>query len=85
MSTIDSPKIIREILLNDGTYPGDPQCYSVLTYQNNWGGTSYAITYNAADAQRYLPSQFVHNPQLLWTRDGLTELGGMWLDTYAKK
>lgn len=80
MSTIDSLDIIRAILQNNGTYPGDPQCYSVLTYQNAWGGTSCAITYSAEDANRYAPSEFIRHPHLLWARGtGLTPLGRAFL------
>lgn len=74
--TITDDKIIKIMLENDGTYPGDPQAHSIYRYHNtNNGRLHYAVflndLYNDMDT-----SPLVSNPQLLWTRNfGLTVAG----------
>jgi hypothetical protein len=82
VSSIDSPDIIRTILENNGTYPGDPQCFSILSYTNAWGGPAFALTYSQHDTARYAPSEFIQSPRVLWTRaGGLTAAGVAFLHT----
>ena len=80
MSTIDSPEIIRKILLNNGTYPGDPQLYSVLTYLNNWGDWTFKICTTPHAHREAITSPYVNSPALLWSREkGLTAAGKTFL------
>jgi len=73
MSSIDSPDIIQTILANAGTYPGDPQCYSVWSYTNDWNGQTFKLCYRPIQEDEFLSSPFVHSPQLLWSESaGLT-------------
>lgn len=77
MSTIDDYSTIHTMLHNNGTYPGDPPPFSILTYINNWGRQTYAITHSKRDEARYLDpaSPFITDPILLWSRaTGLTDL-----------
>ena len=76
MSTIDNVEIIKQILANDGQYPGDPQCYSVWVYINNWGGRTYKVCNKKANEIAFMMSPNVGIPELLWNMyDGLTQLG----------
>ena len=76
MSSIDSLPIIQTILANAGTYPGDPQCYSVWSYTNDWNGQTFKLCYRPAQEDEFLSSPFVHSPQLLWSESvGLTPAG----------
>lgn len=82
MSTIGSPDIISTILANNGQYPGDPPCYSVLAYINDWGKQTWAITFSAPDEARYFTSPSVHSPIFLFTDGKLTEDGALHLTLY---
>jgi hypothetical protein len=75
--TIDSKEIIKEMLENNGAYPGDPQAYSVWSYANGFNGSiTYKVCMTLAVEQSALQSPFVHAPVLLWNKiDGLTEQG----------
>ena len=70
MPSIDSPAIIHEMLLNNGTYPGDPQMFAILTYTNDRGGSTYKICLSAMAFVEAITSSYVHNPVVLWTRVG---------------
>lgn len=73
MSTIDSKPIILTILLNNGVYPGDPQLAQVWQYTSSYGGWCGKIYLRPDHLD---PSPYVHNPELLWTRElGLTPAG----------
>ena len=76
MSSIDSLPSIQTILANDGVYPGDPQCYSVWSYTNDWNGQTFKLCYRPTQEDAFLSSPFVHSPQLLWSESvGLTPAG----------
>lgn len=70
MSTIDSKKIILEILQNNGVYPGDPQLFAVISYTNDWGKSTFAICPHQASFAKTMFSPFVHNPVVLWSQAG---------------
>ncbi len=75
MSTIGREQVII-ILRNNGVYPGDPQVRKVYSYNNAFnGGVSFKLVYDhAPDLEA---SDFVINPELLWSREaGLTGAGG---------
>ena len=83
MSTIDSVPIIKTILLNNGTYPGDPQCYEVWSYVNDWGRLTQAIFHQPSSVVSFIESPYIHNPQRLWSREiGLTPMGEIWMSLY---
>jgi len=65
MATI-SKKIADEIIAGDGVYPGDPQCFAVFEYTNDWGKTAYSVCYDDAAAQALVTSPYVHSPKILW-------------------
>lgn len=82
MSTIDSPSVIRTILLHNGCYPGDPQLDSVWSYINDWEQQTYKVIRSSKEELAFLLSPFIHNPHLLWDREGgLTLLGQSFLDS----
>lgn len=82
MSTIDSPSIIRTILVNDGCYPGDPRLYSVWSYINDWGNPAFKIISHPGNELDFLLSPFIHTPKLLWNSPlGITPAGQAFLDT----
>lgn len=71
MSTIDSKEIVKEIIENDGHYPGDPQYDSIWQYDNQFGGISYKLIYgpNAnAMLSEFLSSPYCENSRLLWSK-----------------
>jgi hypothetical protein len=84
MATIDDSAIIRKIISNNGTFPGDPQLFAVLSYVNNWGKDTFAICTSAHILCEYLTSPYIHSPQLLWSCDaGLTPAGSLFLNPTA--
>lgn len=77
--TIDSQKIIYDLIENDGHYSDDPQVYQIFRYTNDWGNTTYAIFYH--ERHDIYNSPFVHNPTLLWQRGaGLTIDGEQFME-----
>lgn len=76
MSTIDSKEIIVKMLKNDGTYPGDPQMFSIWQYKNQWDNITFSICQHERAEMSLLQSEFVREAKLLWAQNqGLTELG----------
>lgn len=74
MSTIDSRKIVLQILQNDGVYPGDPQLHSVYSYINDWSAQTYKLIASSRQVGGFISSPFVHTPRLLWDLEvGLTD------------
>ena len=69
MATIDSAKIIREMLDNDGVYPGDPQCLAIYEYTNDWKKKCWSVCYEEMDLIALHSSPFVHNLRLLWSQE----------------
>lgn len=75
MATIGKP-LARELVANDGNYPGDPQCLAVYSYENRYGGTCYSVCYTFSDVNRLQTSPDVIACSQLWSKEsGLTELG----------
>ena len=80
MSTIDNADTIRTILENDGVYPGDPQCFAIYSYTNDWNKVAYYLVYSEHRVARFISSPYIHSPVLLWQRDaGLTTYGESFL------
>jgi hypothetical protein len=71
--TIDSPKIILEILQNKGRYSDDPPADSAWKYFSTLKrGWAYAVYYNPYILES---SYYVQHPQLLLSRGTLTQEG----------
>jgi hypothetical protein len=68
MATVDSKKIIDEMLASDGVYPGDPQAFAIYEYTNDWGKVAWSVCYNKAAAYSFETSPHVHNVRLLWSK-----------------
>lgn len=78
--TYEDKDAIKELLENDGAYPGDPQMYSIYSYVHTaTNKESYAVF--SEDSHFDLDiSRYVANYQLLWEVGlGLTEAGKQWL------
>jgi hypothetical protein len=74
--TIDSKQIVQEILENDGIYPGDPQCYAVYSYVNDWNKKTYSVACSSRDTESLYSSPCCHIIILLWEQgSGLTAAG----------
>lgn len=65
MSTI-SEAIALEIIAGNGQYKDDPPVVKVVTYDNQWGGKSWAIVYPGQDPMRYERSPACSNVQTIW-------------------
>lgn len=86
MATIDSASVIRQILQNNGTYPGDPQLHCVLSYTNDWGHPTFAICTNEVSYIETALSPWVRNPVHLWSREsGLTKAGHEFLLSFEEE
>lgn len=70
MSTV-TEEIAKQLIANDGIYPGDPQCYAVLSYNNQYGGQSWAVCYSKNDFNNYAPSPYVRKPKVQWSSPSL--------------
>lgn len=80
MATIDSPAIVAKTLRNDGTYPGDSQCFAISLYINDYNKVTYHFAYSEAEYASAALSPNVHSLIPLWTRSGgLTNAGIRWL------
>lgn len=67
MATV-SESIARQIIENDGYYADDPRVMQVISYDNAFGGKSWAILYAQDVAtDRYAPSEYIRNPKVEWT------------------
>lgn len=83
MATIDSRSIIREMLDNDGIYPGDPQAFEIYSYLTNWNKRTYSVCYDlrASVSLHAAVGDWVHVPLLLWSQaEGLTLFGKRFLN-----
>ncbi len=61
--------LAREIIANNGHYHDDPVVVQVIKYENAWGGESWAILYEQdVKSNRYTPSEYVINPEVVWER-----------------
>lgn len=71
MATIDNPEVLQAIMDGNGVYPGDedqPPVVKIVSYDNQWGGSSRAVVYAGEDYDRYEKSMFCRNVQTIWTR-----------------
>ena len=80
MSTLDSSKIVYDLLKNKGRYPGDPpivRCYQYVGYYNYT--PLYKIYYYKEHDQ--LLMEFP-DAVLLFEDGSLTEAGKLWIEEY---
>lgn len=68
MSTIGE-KIANQIAENNGIYPGDPQAYAVIEYENCFqdNQSNFAVCYSLADLQRYTAYHKIN--RYLWRKE----------------
>ena len=70
MATINSRRIVDDIIRGDGYYEGDPRVVKIVQYNNQFdGGLAYGLVY-AADGKaaynRYETAPACHNPVVIW-------------------
>jgi hypothetical protein len=68
MPTMTSYEIIKEMVDNDGIYPGDPQVEAIWEYSND-GQTVWCVIIVPQDKMAMHSSPYVKDPQLLWSQD----------------
>lgn len=76
--TIQSPKIIVEMLQNGGKYPGDPPMRLIYEYDNSHTHKVFAC-FLLPEHDDTLSSPYVMNPKLLLKDGELTEEGTAFL------
>jgi len=59
------PKKIADDVMA-GLYEDDMPT-KIVKYQNAWGGESYGMVTIREDQDRYRPSEYVRNPETIWT------------------
>lgn len=76
MPTINSKKIIDEMIKGDGHYYDDTRAYMIVEYTNAWGGITWGVTYETEPEQskfKYLTeTEFVRNPKIIWKQDDIS-------------
>lgn len=65
MSTVDVTIARRAAA---GEWPED-DVQRIVRYENAWGGVSYGLEF-PGQVGKYSPSEFVRNPQVVWTKKG---------------
>ena len=85
MATFNNKEIIKTMLENNGTYPGDPQAVRIYEYTNVPSGeVMWAVFYKYSDNDIYI-SPFVTNPILLFgLSGGITKNGRKFLENYER-
>ena len=80
--TIESTDIIKEMLRNDGVYPGDPQVSYIYAYRNQMSNNLlFAVFMRGGDVDIFT-SPYVAASRLLWQKvTGLTSHGKKFLET----
>ena len=68
MSTINSRRIVDDIIKNDGLYPGDKvRVIKIVQYENAFNGAlAYGCIYEGHNLESYSSSPFIHNPKTIW-------------------
>lgn len=84
MATIDDARLVKMLLNNNGHFDDDPQAFTIWSYKNLEGKRTQAVFYT--DWQDMYESQYVSQPELLWSRQtGLTRAGKLWLQENKEK
>ena len=75
MATIDSKKMIDELITKNGYYEDDPQVHMIVEYTNAFGNITWGVTWSNEGPEariRYLyETEYVRNPRVIWRRNGL--------------
>lgn len=66
MATV-SKTMAYQIIARDGYYPGDPRVTKVVRYDNNYGGTCYALVWPHENQMRYEESPDCRNVEVIWS------------------
>lgn len=72
MATVNSRKIVDEIIRGNGMYPEDDiRVVKIVQYNNQFdGGIAYGLIYEREDPMRYHNAAACHNPKTIWEYDG---------------
>lgn len=65
MPTVDK-ELADRLVARNGRYADDDPVYSIIEYDNAWGGVGYGINYTPHN--RYTESEYVRNPRVYWER-----------------
>ena len=60
--------IIKEMMDNNGVYPGDPQVLAIYEY-TNMGNICWCVILVPIDKICMYDSPFVRDPKLLWSKE----------------
>ena len=66
MSTI-SKALAEQLIANNGYYVDDTPATKIITYDNMYGGKSWAVVYPHEDQMRYEDSPACLNVTTIWT------------------
>lgn len=67
MPTIDSPRLITQLMENHGIYPGDPQVQAIFSYKTQEGQRTFFVAYTQDDITKLLESPWCQDVKLLWS------------------
>jgi hypothetical protein len=85
MSTINSKRIIAEILRNNGSYKSDPEVYAVLEYENIFDGrAAYKLYFDKCDIEVEAKNIAAKSDDILclFENGQVTDIGIKWLSIY---
>lgn len=72
MATINSKRIIDELIANNGMYEDDPQASQIVEYITPEGNTTWGVTWVSeikGRQRRYeIESDFVRKPKVIWRK-----------------
>jgi hypothetical protein len=68
MATMTDYNIIKELVDNDGVFPGDPQLLAIYEYKNA-GKTVWCAIIVPEDEMAMFDSPYVKEPTLLWSME----------------
>lgn len=78
--TYKNPKIIADMLRNNGTYPGDPQMTEIYSFEDVQGKLRFAV-FDDSRLNDISQSPYVRSANLLWSAyGGLTIYGQRMLE-----
>ena len=67
MATMTSYPIVKQMVDNNGVYPGDPQVLAIYEY-TGMNGICWCVILVPLDEENMWVSPFVKDPKLLWSR-----------------
>lgn len=70
MPSVNSKKLIDELIAKNGFYSDDPQALQISSYQNAWGDITYHIAYTPEELHSLITSPFCTDIKVLWRRKG---------------